>query len=217
MEAIPGPFAYYYDWATGSSYFQRLYARFVEDLQVAVPPGGLLLDVGTGPGRLLKMIALRRPDIQIFGLDLSPRMAALTQRRLLRAPLVHRAAVLAASATALPFAPQSFDLVVATMSFHHWREPILGVQELLRVLKPQGRAWLYELDRDTWIGDIRAFARQQGQSFYLTLPAIRLIALHSALRFQDFARVGRQAGAPFWQVEKVHQIFWRAEIRPTPP
>ncbi|OPX18808.1 MAG: hypothetical protein BZ151_12595 [Desulfobacca sp. 4484_104] len=217
MEAIPGPFAYYYDWATGSSYFQSLYARFVEDMQIALPPGGLLLDVGTGPGRLLKMIARRRPDIQTIGLDISPRMAALSQRRLCRSHLARRAVVLVASATALPFAGQSFDLVVATMSYHHWREPILGVQELLRVLKPRGRAWLYELDRDAWLGDIRSFARQQGQSFYLTFPAIRLIALHSALRFQDFTRVGRQAGASFWQIEKVHQIFWRLEIRPMPP
>ncbi|MFP3868883.1 MAG: class I SAM-dependent methyltransferase [Desulfobacteraceae bacterium] len=214
MEAIPGPFANYYDWLSGNSYFQRLYRVLGEDLQAALPPGGLLLDIGTGPGHLLPMLATRRTDIRALGLDLAPRMAALAHRRLLRAHLNDRMAVLAATATALPFPAQTFDLVVATMSYHHWKNPVLGLQEMLRVVKSTGRAWLYELDQNAGIAEIRAFARQQGQSFYLTFPGVRFVALHSALRAQDFEQACSQSGAPFWQIEKVHHIFWRAEIRP---
>ncbi|MBW1916982.1 MAG: class I SAM-dependent methyltransferase [Deltaproteobacteria bacterium] len=217
MEAIPGPFAYYYDWISDNSYFRRLYRLLGEDLQKALPPGGLLLDIGTGPGRLLLGLATQRTDIRALGLDLSPPMVTLAHRRLLQAHLSDRVAVLAATATALPFPAQVFDLAVATMSYHHWRNPSLGLQELLRVLKPEGRAWLYELDRNAGIVEIRAFARQQHQSFYLTFTAIRLVALHSALRAQDFEWACQQAGAPFWQIEKVHHIFWRAEIRPQRP
>lgn len=214
MEAIPGPFVHHYDWATRSCYFRRLYALFVADLQQTLPPGGCLLDIGTGPGHLPQMLAVLRPDLKITAIDLSYRMAALGQRRLRQVNLTDRVTMITANALALPFPAHTFDLAVATMSYHHWREPARGVQEILRVLKPGGRGWLYELDRGVSRAAIRAFARQLHLSLYLAFPAIRFTALHSALRFQDFARVFHQAAVPGWQVEKVHHIFWRAEVRP---
>jgi ubiquinone/menaquinone biosynthesis C-methylase UbiE len=217
MEEIPGPFAYYYDWINRGRYFRGLHALFAEDVQGVLPPNSRLLDSGAGPGHLPQMIASGRPDLRIVALDLSTWMVALAQRRMIRAGLSGRVAVLAANAMALPFPGQSFDLALATMSYHHWADPVRGVHELLRVLKPDGRAWLYELDRDAWLPEIRAYAQQQRQSLYLTFAGIRVVALHSALRAQDFAQVFRQGEVPYWQVEKVHHIFWRAEIRPATP
>ena len=42
------------------------------------------------------------------------------------------------SASALPFAAASFDVVVTRLSFHHFDEPRKVLAEMLRVLKPGG-------------------------------------------------------------------------------
>ena len=45
----------------------------------------------------------------------------------------------------LPFEDASFDLVVSTFSVHHWSDPEAGIGELARVLRPGGRAFIWDL------------------------------------------------------------------------
>jgi ubiquinone/menaquinone biosynthesis C-methylase UbiE len=45
---------------------------------------------------------------------------------------------------ALPFADNSVDLVVSTLSLHHWDDPAAGFNEIVRVLGPGGQAWIYD-------------------------------------------------------------------------
>ena len=85
----------------GESYFiglprfgARLYDRFlnVEPIQARIPEiahdlvprteGGKLLDVGTGPGRLLIEINRLNPDLELFGLDISASMIKVAQNNL---------------------------------------------------------------------------------------------------------------------------------------
>jgi ubiquinone/menaquinone biosynthesis C-methylase UbiE len=44
----------------------------------------------------------------------------------------------------LPFPDGSFDLVVSTISQHHWTDPAGGLQEVNRVLRPGAQAWIYD-------------------------------------------------------------------------
>ena len=44
----------------------------------------------------------------------------------------------------LPFADGSVDLVVSTLSLHHWDDPAAGLDEIVRVLAPGGQAWIYD-------------------------------------------------------------------------
>ena len=55
-----------------------------------VPEGGRLLDLGSGSGRLLAYLAAGRPDIEIIGLELSPRMVDTGNRMFDRAGLLPR-------------------------------------------------------------------------------------------------------------------------------
>jgi ubiquinone/menaquinone biosynthesis C-methylase UbiE len=45
---------------------------------------------------------------------------------------------------ALPFASESFDLVVSSLSAHHWEDPDAGAAEIARVLRPGGRLLIYD-------------------------------------------------------------------------
>ena len=44
----------------------------------------------------------------------------------------------------LPYPDRSFDLVVSTISMHHWHELEQPLRELYRVLRPGGQLWIYD-------------------------------------------------------------------------
>jgi SAM-dependent methyltransferase len=46
---------------------------------------------------------------------------------------------------ALPYRDRSVDLVVSTLSQHHWPDLAAATRELARVLAPGGRIWIYDL------------------------------------------------------------------------
>ena len=121
-----------------------LYRRVVADVtDLGLPAGSVVLDVGTGPGRVPRLIAAARPTVEVEGVDLSPEMIAratstakTTSTRNLRFQV--------GDVAALPFADNSVDLVVSTLSLHHWDDPAAGLDEIVRVLAPDGQAWIYD-------------------------------------------------------------------------
>jgi len=117
-----------------------VYRRLADDVARVAPPAGAVLDVGTGPGVLLVEIARRRPDLQLTGIDLSADMAAAANRNLSE----FRATVRVADVADLPFPDQSFDLIVSSLSMHHWDDIESAVEELARVLRPGGRLQVYD-------------------------------------------------------------------------
>jgi ubiquinone/menaquinone biosynthesis C-methylase UbiE len=45
----------------------------------------------------------------------------------------------------LPFTDDSFDLIVSSMSQHHWIDVEGAIRSLRRVLGPGGRLWIYDV------------------------------------------------------------------------
>ena len=121
-----------------------LYRRVLADVTAAAPAAGsVVLDVGTGPGRLARQIAGNFPTVTVEGVDLSQEMinSATSTTRLegLENVRFHVADVIN-----LPFTDGSVNLVVSTISLHHWDDPNAGISEIARVLAPAGRAWIYD-------------------------------------------------------------------------
>ena len=103
-----------------------------------------MLDVGTGPGRLPVEIARRSPQVWVTGLDVSARMIEAA-----KAAIEPGQQVIAevGDVARLPYRDGSVDLVVSTLSQHHWPDRPAAVRELARVLAPGGRIWIYDLRR----------------------------------------------------------------------
>src|SRR2546430_471759 len=119
------------------------YRRLAVDVSDIAPPDGAVLDVGTGPGVLLVEVARRRPDLRLTGVDLSADMVAAANRNL--GPFGDRATATVGNVTDLPFPDGSFDLVVSSLSLHHWDHPEAAGPELARGLKAAGPPWHYVL------------------------------------------------------------------------
>ncbi len=134
-DALLAPLA---DWL-----YQRVAADVASTMSDRIAP--TIVDIGTGPGALLIAVAARCPTATIIGIDPAEQMRAAAARRLARANLADRVVVMAGAAESLPLPDASVDLVVSSLSSHHWSEPATAIRELLRVLRPGGRALIYDL------------------------------------------------------------------------
>lgn len=90
-----------------------------------------ILEIGCGKGAILAH--LQAAGHQCSGIEIDP--AALAECRSAHPEL----AVDLASGDALPFQPESFDIVLSFDVFEHIRDSDRHVEEVRRVLKPRGR------------------------------------------------------------------------------
>ncbi len=123
----------------------ELPAQAVEDALLALIPEtsrGRLLDIGTGTGRVLELLAPRVR--QGLGVDASKAMLALARARLSHPGLGH-CAVRLADMYRLPLADASFDIAVLQMVLHFAEDPAGAIAEAARVLRPGGKLIVIDL------------------------------------------------------------------------
>ena len=148
VRAFDLPSAGAYDALVGTV-LEGFYARVVGEV-AAVHPSGKVLEVGNGPGRLAVRVAREAPGTTLTGVDISEAMVERASRRAAKAGLSERVWFEVGDVGALPFADGEFDGVVSTLSLHHWPDPVRGLAEIHRVLKPGGEARIYDLAHWLW-------------------------------------------------------------------
>src|SRR6266545_4867691 len=116
-----------------------LFGRIAADVAAVAPDGARVLEVGCGPGRLSILLA-RRYGLEVIGLDLDPAMVERARTNAARSAKQdgREPAFLVGDVASLAFPDRSFDLVVSTLSMHHWADPTAGLSEIGRVLRPGG-------------------------------------------------------------------------------
>lgn len=162
----------------------RPYRRIARDTAAALPQGASVLDVGTGPGRFLVELGRLRPDLRLTGLDVASDMVEAARRNL--AEFGDRATAVLGDVAALPFEDATFDLVISSLSLHHWAEPTAGGREVMRVLRPGGQLRIYDVGFAPF-ADVVAGAGHAGppalERFRLTRlprPTLRRLVLTAA-------------------------------------
>jgi SAM-dependent methyltransferase len=115
------------------------------DIAAAAPDGARVLEVGCGPGHLSIRLA-RQHGLNVTGLDLDPAMIERARANADRSEDSDKRgpSFLVGDVAALPFPDESFDLVVSTMSMHHWADPTSGMAEIDRVLRPGASALIWD-------------------------------------------------------------------------
>jgi ubiquinone/menaquinone biosynthesis C-methylase UbiE len=101
---------------------------------------GTVLDIGTGPGTLPRLLAEIAPNVEVIGVDIEPVLLQDARKDTLRNAVQARVSFLLADAPALPFSDGSFDMIVSIASLHLWHDRQKGIAESYRVLKHGGIA-----------------------------------------------------------------------------
>jgi SAM-dependent methyltransferase len=150
-----------YDLLAGS-FLRGYYEEVARDAVAAldgVSEAGVL-EIGPGPGHVAELLLAAVPDLTWTGLDIDAGMLAATRGRLEDAGLVDRATFVEGDVGWMPFDDASFDLVVSSLSAHHWPDPEAAFGEIRRVLRPDARALVYDLPG--WWGKIETGSRGVG-------------------------------------------------------
>jgi ubiquinone/menaquinone biosynthesis C-methylase UbiE len=109
----------------------RILSLLDEQLGPKAPPDSVI-DVGCGTGRLLRAAAFRWPTARLLGVDPAQHMVSEAQR------LNSNATFAVSLAESLPFPDGAADVILTSMSFHHWADQERGIREVARVLRSGG-------------------------------------------------------------------------------
>ncbi len=162
----PKALAWYYGLVTHLPFVRAMHQRFMAGTLAQGVAQGRGLDLGTGPGYAVLEIARRRPGLYMVGLDLAAQMVQQARRRAVRAKLDGRVLWPQADGHRLPFRDNSFDLVVSSFALHHWDNPVVVLNEMARVLAPEGQYYITDLCRE-----VTALQRLVA---YVSIPALSL-------------------------------------------
>ena len=142
-------------------------------------------DLACGTGDMILMLSRYLPSVrEIVGVDLSEGMLAVAAERVKRAKYAVPVTLSAENCQELSLAAQSVDAVTCTLGIRNFSDPLQGLREMHRILRPGGALAILELSEPRegllrqgyniyakrlipWIGQLCAHDR----SAYSYLPA----------------------------------------------
>lgn len=136
---------FYY--AIFNRYYRKFYHHILQLLTIHKIPQNnwRILDIGCATGRFLQKLAKENTTLELYGLDISPKMIATAK---------HHAPTLdwqTGKAEDLPFPDQYFDLVTIIDALHYIQNQPQTFSECSRVLKPGGQFLIFTPSVDhTW-------------------------------------------------------------------
>lgn len=166
------------------------------------PEGGTtnrqILDIGCGTGATMDHL---RKYGEVQGIDLAMIPLSFSRRR-------GHQRTMCASATELPFADESFDLVTALDVIEHLDDDVKGLGEIRRVLKPGAPAVIY----------VPAFQAlwgpnddQSGHKRRYRLPELQAAAEKAGLEVERISYSNFAMFLPIWLGRKLLNLLGRTE------
>lgn len=125
-------------------YLREVDKRFIPVVEqviarAALQAGERVLDLGTGTGAVaLRVAPMVAPGGEVLGVDPSPEMLALAERRVTELGLAN-VDLREARAEALPAEDGAFDVILAALCFMYVIDRAAAAREGARVLRPGGR------------------------------------------------------------------------------
>lgn len=111
---------------------------------MALRDGARVLDVATGTGDMLLMLAAMHRGLHLVGIDPAARMLDVARAKLSRRGLGD-VTLAQGDAQALPFADHSFDATCIAFGIRNVPDRLQGLREMARVTRPGGRVVVLEL------------------------------------------------------------------------
>jgi len=111
----------------------------------AVQPGRLAADIGAGSGFVTE--GLIQKGLKVIAVDQSEAMLAEMRNKLADSDGIDYRV---GEAETLPITDETVDYVFANMYLHHVGSPPAAIKEMVRVLKPEGKLVITDLDEHTF-------------------------------------------------------------------
>jgi ubiquinone/menaquinone biosynthesis C-methylase UbiE len=129
-------------------YMMPEYKYFVSKILRKGIRSGRVLDIGTGSGLLaIELAKAKGCNFDIVAIDISGNMIRKARANAGRYGVADKITFIVSTAAALPFADNSFDLVISYASLHHWLKPVAVFDEVARVTKATGYACIRDNKR----------------------------------------------------------------------
>jgi ubiquinone/menaquinone biosynthesis C-methylase UbiE len=144
----------------------RGFEKIARAVVAQVPSGGSILEVAPGPGYLAIEMA-KLGDYQVTGLDISQSFVRIARENAREAGI--NIDFRHGDAAHMPFPDNSFDFVVCTAAFKNFTDPVGAINEINRVLKPGGKASIFDLRKDASREDVDAEVEAMKLSWLNTL------------------------------------------------
>ena len=105
----------------------------LEQARGRLPHASEIVEIGCGSGMFTAHVARAFPHAALTGADISAKAIRRAEKRQGALAQWH-----VAPAESMPFKDESFDLIFACLTFHHWSDKQQGLREVARILKPEG-------------------------------------------------------------------------------
>ncbi|MCL5419413.1 MAG: class I SAM-dependent methyltransferase [Candidatus Marsarchaeota archaeon] len=162
--------------------------RFAVDDILSSRSSGTLLDVGTGPGTLPAILYYNAYSLQIYAVDPSLSMLKIARKRLSGTEV----RVAWGYSMYIPFKAR-YDLIVSSLSFHHWAHQRESLTYLSRFLKRDGEIRIYEFRKSRASGILRFVRRAHSMDG----RELRSAAKGSRVKFNGLAEDGEVIRASY--------------------
>lgn len=128
-------------------FFRRMQKQVLSSLEIS--GDSAFLDIGCGTGWAVRQAAIMTGEQgAAYGVDLSARMIEKAKEA---ANGFKNVKFVQANAEELPFPDNFFDHIICTMSFHHYLHPATAMEEIARVLKPNGMVCIVDPTADSFV------------------------------------------------------------------
>lgn len=176
---------------------KSIWKRLADEVAKRAPQNATVMDLGCGPGTVLRLIRDRRSDLKLTGSDIDPAIIRIAEKEAAGKDIQFHTA----SIDELPFQPQSADIIISSLMFHHLDESVKrkALEQIRGILKANGIFLLcdFSAPKRTWLipiisiflaieheapkqlrGQLFALARQENMKIETLATFYGCISLH---------------------------------------
>jgi len=128
---------------TATNYYQLCQDSYdPANKEISKEPFKDFLDIGCGTGNTIEKLSKEYPDSHFTGLDLAEKMIEVAKKKVKS----DNVEFLVGDAENLPFEDNKFDIIICKESIHHYPNPEKFFKESYRVLRPNGRLIIVDMN-----------------------------------------------------------------------